>query len=196
MEPYFETKLGKLYLGDALEIMKELPDGQFRLIFADYPFKVPGGRKRYFEFVRRTAEQFDRLLADDGWLVVINNPTNLFRSAPYFQGFEFRNEVALIRPHAFHPPGMFGFKHNNMWILAKKKQKLNLDDKIADVMEYQNGYRGKGKAWHPEPVPAWLVEMIVRATTCEGDTILDPFLGSGTTAVVAEKLGRRWLVLK
>jgi site-specific DNA-methyltransferase (adenine-specific) len=28
---------------------------------------------------------------------------------------------------------------------------------------------------------------------CRGDLILDPFLGSGTTAVVCERLGRRWL---
>ena len=41
--------------------------------------------------------------------------------------------------------------------------------------------------------PESLLERIMRASSNEGDLILDCFAGSGTTAVVAEKLGRRWI---
>ena len=191
MKPYFETQLGKLYCGDALELVKELPNKSVKLVFADYPFKVPGGREKYIGFLKATAEEFKRVLTKDGWLVVINNPTNLFHLAPYLQDLEFRNEVVLVRPHVFYPPGMFGFKHNAMWILSKKKQKLNIG-KVADVMDYQNGYRAEG-AWHPEAIPEWLARLVIEATTEEDDIVLDPFAGSGTVLVVAEKLGRRWI---
>jgi DNA modification methylase len=38
-----------------------------------------------------------------------------------------------------------------------------------------------------------LIERIVRASSNPGDLIADLFVGSGTTAAVAEKLGRRWI---
>lgn len=44
---------------------------------------------------------------------------------------------------------------------------------------------------HPTQKPEALIERIVSASTNPGDLILDPFLGSGTTAVVAKRLGRR-----
>ena len=43
---------------------------------------------------------------------------------------------------------------------------------------------------HPTQKPLYLLERIVKATTQEGDRILDPFVGSGTTCVAAKKLGR------
>lgn len=45
---------------------------------------------------------------------------------------------------------------------------------------------------HPARFPQKLVEFFVLAGTNEGDVILDPFAGSGTTAVVAERLHRNW----
>ena len=41
--------------------------------------------------------------------------------------------------------------------------------------------------------PERLLERIVTATTLPGDTVLDPYFGSGTTGVVAARLGRRWI---
>ncbi len=46
---------------------------------------------------------------------------------------------------------------------------------------------------HPARYPEQLVEFFIRAGTNEGDVILDPFLGSGTTAIVAHNLNRNWI---
>jgi adenine-specific DNA-methyltransferase len=43
------------------------------------------------------------------------------------------------------------------------------------------------------PKPERLIERILRISTREGDLVLDSFLGSGTTAAVAHKLGRQWI---
>ena len=46
---------------------------------------------------------------------------------------------------------------------------------------------------HPAQYPEKLIERIVLAGTNENDIVLDPFMGSGTTAVVAKKLNRKYL---
>jgi DNA modification methylase len=66
---------------------------------------------------------------------------------------------------------------------------------LSDVWDDLQFLRGN----HPERVdyatqkPSWLVERIIKASSSEGDLVLDCFCGSGTTAVVAERLGRRWI---
>jgi site-specific DNA-methyltransferase (adenine-specific) len=46
---------------------------------------------------------------------------------------------------------------------------------------------------HPTQKPEKLLAKIVLASSNEGDVVMDPFLGSGTTSVVAKKLGRRYV---
>jgi adenine-specific DNA-methyltransferase len=46
---------------------------------------------------------------------------------------------------------------------------------------------------YPTQKPEALLERIIKASSNEGDLVLDCFCGSGTTAAVAEKLGRRWI---
>lgn len=46
---------------------------------------------------------------------------------------------------------------------------------------------------YPTQKPETLVERIIKVSSNEGDLVLDCFCGSGTTAAVAEKLGRRWI---
>ena len=41
--------------------------------------------------------------------------------------------------------------------------------------------------------PQKLPELCIKASTKEGDVVLDPFMGSGTTAYVAQKLSRKWI---
>lgn len=48
---------------------------------------------------------------------------------------------------------------------------------------------------YPTQKPLALYERIIRASSNEGDFVLDPFCGSGTTAVAAERLGRQWLAM-
>src|SRR5581483_10096437 len=51
----------------------------------------------------------------------------------------------------------------------------------------------KASVDYPTQKPEILLERIIKTTTDEDDLVLDCFCGSGTTPVVAEKLGRRWI---
>lgn len=66
--------------------------------------------------------------------------------------------------------------------------------KPKDVIEIPTTCNGMNeKTPHPTQKPEELLRKIILASSNEGDIVLDPFMGSGTTAVVAEQLGRTWL---
>lgn len=66
--------------------------------------------------------------------------------------------------------------------------------KPKDVFDIPTTCNGMGeKTAHPTQKPEELLRKLVLASTNPGDVVADPFSGSGTTCVVAEQLGRRWL---
>ena len=50
-----------------------------------------------------------------------------------------------------------------------------------------------GKALHPTQKPEEMLKRIILTCSKEGDIVLDPFLGSGTTAIIAQRFGRKWI---
>lgn len=66
---------------------------------------------------------------------------------------------------------------------------------MQDVWDDISTLMGSSKEWieYPTQKPETLLERIIKASSNEGDLVLDCFCGSGTTAAVAEKLGRRWI---
>ena len=51
----------------------------------------------------------------------------------------------------------------------------------------------KQKCGHPSQKPIELISQLILSSTDKGDLVLDPFMGSGTSAVAAEQLGRKWI---
>jgi site-specific DNA-methyltransferase (adenine-specific) len=78
-------------------------------------------------------------------------------------------------------------KHNN-WTPNPKGAKPK------DVIEIPTTCNGMDETTpHPTQKPEELLRKFVLASSHEGDLIIDPFSGSGTTIVVAEQLNRRWM---
>lgn len=69
-----------------------------------------------------------------------------------------------------------------------------LQDIFDDVFALQTmGGPAGERLGYPTQKPEALLERIILASSNEGDVVLDPFCGCGTTIAVAEKLGRRWI---
>lgn len=66
-------------------------------------------------------------------------------------------------------------------------------EKVPDVWDDINPAAGNEGIGYPTQKPEALLERIIRASSNEGDLVLDAFMGSGTTCAVAEKLKRRWI---
>lgn len=98
------------------------------------------------------------------------------------------------------------------FVKDKDKYTFNLDDVKIPALNYRpDRYKSQMKnptdVWrismvsgnfeertsHPAQYPEELVERIILAGTNKGEVVLDPFMGSGTTAAVAKKLGRHYL---
>ena len=85
-------------------------------------------------------------------------------------------------------------KHGGMPMLKRfldEQPGVPLQDVWDDLAPIHN--LGAERHGYPTQKPETLLERIIRASSNEGDLVADFFCGSGTTAAVAEKLGRKWL---
>ena len=62
-----------------------------------------------------------------------------------------------------------------------------------DITSFQTASRSSELVGYPTQKPLKLLERIIAASSNPGDTVFDPFCGSGTTLVAAQRLGRLWL---
>jgi DNA modification methylase len=72
----------------------------------------------------------------------------------------------------------------------KQRYVFNKDDNISCVWVFDEPNSGK---YHPTQKPLNIIEKIIRASSNEGAIVLDCFMGSGTTAVAAARLGRNFI---
>lgn len=125
-------------------------------------------------------------------------------------GFRLLNDIAWQKPS---PPPNLGrrcFTHSTETILwATKAQRGSADRYTFHYQEMcrENGGKQMQTVWrfappnasersfgkHPTQKPVALIARCLRASTNPGDLILDPFMGSGSTAVAALRLGRRFV---
>ena len=95
--------------------------------------------------------------------------------------------------------GKWTFNYGQIKKINPEKQRDGSDKQMRDLWEMplvqgKERLRGAdGRAIHPTQKPEEMLKRIIVASTQEGDTVLDPFLGSGTTACIAKKYGRHWI---
>jgi site-specific DNA-methyltransferase (adenine-specific) len=98
-------------------------------------------------------------------------------------------------PHVIAPVEMVAVFHKGDW---KRETDKSSDLGHQDWLDWTNGlwcFSGESQPWegHPAPFPLELPRRLVQLLSFPGDTVLDPFAGSGTTVVTAYELGREAL---
>jgi DNA modification methylase len=71
-------------------------------------------------------------------------------------------------------------------------ERTNREDGSAGITAYA-GATGASKNFHPTVKPIALMEYLVKLVSKEGHTVLDPFMGSGSTGIACKKLGREFI---
>lgn len=106
--------------------------------------------------------------------------------------------------HCVKDANSYCFNADDILVEAKTGAKRKLIDYRGEVPKPYNTKKVPGNVWdfprvryrmdeyeeHPSQKPEALLERIIRASSCKGDTVLDPFAGTFTTASVAKALGR------
>jgi site-specific DNA-methyltransferase (adenine-specific)/modification methylase len=113
-----------------------------------------------------------------------NNPM------PNFKGTRFTNAHETLIWASKNKKSKYTFNYQSLKCLNDDLQMRS--DWTLPICNGKERLKKNGKKVHSTQKPEALLYRIILATTNKGDVIFDPFLGTGTTAVVAKKLGRRY----
>ena len=166
----------------------------------------------YDNFCKLWLTESKRVLKDNGSIWVIGTYHNIFRLGYHIQNMEFwiLNDVIWRKNNPM--PNFRGTRFTNahetlIWASKNKKSKytfnyqslkcLNDDlqmrsDWTLPICSGNERIKKNGKKVHSTQKPESLLHRILLASTNKGDFVFDPFLGTGTTAAVAKKLGRNY----
>ena len=166
--------------------------------------------KSYDQFTYKWLKQCKRVLKKDGSIWVIGSYHNIFRVGKIIQdlGFWILNDVIWNKNNPM--PNFRGTRFTNahetlIWASKDKKSKYTFNYQsmkaFNDDLQMRSTWnlpicngkerlKFKGVKVHSTQKPEALLHRIILASSNKKDFILDPFLGSGTSAVVSKKLGR------
>ena len=171
----------------------------------------------YDQFTYDWLREAKRLLKPDGSLWVIGSYHNIFRVGAILQnlGFWILNDVIWCKSNPM--PNFRGKRFTNahetmIWASTSQNAKpcfnyeamKNMNDEkqmrsdwhLAICSGKERRRDDDGDKLHPTQKPESLLYRVITSSTRPGDTILDPFFGSGTTGAVAKKLGRHFIGLE
>ena len=168
--------------------------------------------KTYDEFTNKWLKECKRILKKNGSIWVIGSYHNIFRVGKIIQdlGFWILNDVIWNKNNPM--PNFRGTRFTNahetlIWASKNKKSKYtfnyqsmkSFNDDIQmrstwnlPICNGKERLKNNGIKVHSTQKPEALIYRIILASSNKDDFILDPFLGSGTTAVVSKKLGRNY----
>jgi modification methylase len=168
----------------------------------------------YDAFTRAWLSECRRVLRKDGTIWVMGAYHNVFRLGVALQdlGFWILNDVIWRKANPM--PNFRGRRFTNahetlIWAAHGQESKYRfnyaamktLNDDVQMRSDWfiplcTGGERlrdEKGDKLHPTQKPEALLHRVILSCTQPGEVVLDPFLGSGTTAAVAKRLGRRFI---
>lgn len=208
MKPYHETELGKLYHGDCLEIMPQLEPVD--LVLTDPPYNISNQSKSNFHMNKGIVK------LDYAWdnfeitrFSIITDKINSGSVVVFIDNKEVTKWWKILKTAGMKP------KQNIYWWKRNKgiNPRKNFNSTIESaVFATKNKYIWNGGGctgnlfieqicelnyppnnFHPTQKPKSLFIWLVDLLTEEKSIVIDPFIGSGTTAIACERLKRRWI---
>lgn len=160
----------------------------------------------HLDFTKEWLQQSFRVLKYGGSIWISGTVHNIFDVKNYLDEIGFKI-INIVVWHKSDPPPLiyknkFKFSYE-LIIWAKKdgKHTFNYKDMFSAVGEEMQdvwtipavGMSEKKFGYHPTQKPEALLERIIKACSNEGDIVLDPFSGSGTTCYAAKRLNRKYI---
>ena len=179
--------------GDCLELMKNIPDGSVDLVLTDPPYGKKSDKgtngfgsaknRRYgggWDRKRPSKEIFDEMFRIGKNIIIFggNYFADILQPSNHWIFWDKKGDIAFQNP----------FADGELIYTTFKKP-------IKRIVFKQQGFitDSKDKRYHPTQKPSELVEMRIKEYSKEGDTILDCFMGSGTTGVACVNTNRNFI---
>jgi|SRR5579883_1991532 site-specific DNA-methyltransferase (adenine-specific) len=206
----FPFEVDRIEYSDCVKGMRNLPDESVDCVVADPPFGLSFTGKEsiynrderfvrsgyfevtenYMEFSRRWIGELPRIMKAKSSAWIFSGWTNLadILNAARDTGLYLVNHIIWKYQFGVFTQRKFVTSHYHVLFLAKDEDKYYFN-KIShyplDVWEIKRTYK-RGEVKNGTKLPEELVGRCIDYTTRPGDLVLDPFMGNGTTAVVAK----------
>ena len=233
---FFGNENKGIYHGDAIEVLRQIPNESIDLIFVDPPYNIGkdfAGRKDKWEtdeaYLKWCYEWIDLCISK----LKPNGSIYLMTSTQFMPYFDLyvRDKLTILSRivwtydssgaqakkfyGSMYEPILFCVKDKNNYtfnskdimVEAKSGSQRKLIDYRKNLPQPYNTEKVPGNVWnfvrvryrmdeyenHPTQKPISLLERIIKASSNEGDVVLDPFSGTFTTCYVAKQLNRKFI---
>lgn len=216
-------RFNRIICGDSEKELSDIPDKVINLILTSPPYDGANMRGRKTLNINRVGWELYRVLSDNGVCVIViqdkfvngGKSMTSFSTAVYWVkeiGFNLWADYIYVRG------GTEGYwwksrprqDHDYVFVFAKgrKPKSFNKEHMMeksgksiickGTVLDYKSEkkrsrIKGKGDKEWPVPFPLKLALDMIMCYSVNGDTVLDPFCGNGTTLLAAKRLNRNYL---
>jgi len=185
---------------DCIEALKPVPDKSVDLVITDPPYLVNykdrSGRsimnddngdwlEPAFTQIYRVLKNHAFCISFYGW-----NEVDKFMSTWKSVGFKPVGHLVWHKHYASNSKYL-NYRHEQAFLLAKGRPPI--PHKVLDDI---HPWTYSGNGLHPNQKSVEIIMPLITAFSKKGDLVLDPFAGSGTTALAAMKTGRRYLAIE
>ena len=179
----------ELYLGDCLEIMPTLEDGSVDAVITDPPYGT-NWNCDYASWIRPSAKMQGG--NNRRSYSQIKNDKTQINLTPFMK---YKRLVIWGATYYMDQLGK-----GSLLVWHKRKSGFLADAEVAWMNKgggvyvfYEPVEKMQKHRVHPTQKPVSVMEWMIKKATKEGDTILDPFMGSGTTGVACVQTGRNFI---
>lgn len=201
-------------IGDSLELMKDVPDGSIDMVLADPPYNI--SKRNKFHTMGRSGIDFGewdkgfdqftwitatfRIIKKGGSILIFNDWKNMGDIVKHAESIGYKTKD-MIRWKKSNPMPrnrdrryITDYEVAVWFVKPGAKWTFNRLSDTYDRCEYEYPLTSKcERVGHPTQKPLLLITEILQRHTNEGDLVLDPFLGSGTTLIACNNLNRNFI---
>ncbi len=200
----------QLYQGDCLEVMKNIPDKIVDLVLTDPPYRMTKrGKSCRPNWMpdNMGSNVFDGDIPDfKEWLKLcydkLNNKTHLyiFTNTVSLQdilnsatnvGFKLHNVLTMIKDTGM--PNRWYYKQTELVLFLRKGEAKPINDYTSRDWFNATMPKAKDGKLHITQKPLDVIEKLLTNSSFESQTILDPFMGSGTTGIACLNTARNFI---
>jgi site-specific DNA-methyltransferase (adenine-specific) len=214
-------EINKIHLMDCLQGLKKLESNSVDLIVTDPPYNIASSKKLtkignkivstkdawgkwdiyhpfdYDLLIMQVISESYRVLKEGGsfYMFTANEDVGYFIRKATQRGFTLRNMLSIVKRNplpSFHKKNWRQGFELCMYLTKGKSRTFNFISQ-QDCVNYYLHALGRKDTKHPTEKPLNLIKKIIEVSSNENDLILDPFMGSGTTAVASKQLQRNFV---